>query len=195
MCSGEVSVMVLPLTDAISTICPTGRSIRENQPRDGLPGGDRAADHCTYSGSDSSSMTASVPRVKPWAFATVIEVAPFAPSAARSTEERTWGQSGPIHTTAPLKPLLLSSVFLGPAPRKTIPLLIKSVRVIANVPAESETTFPSGQAVSAAWMAAVASCAPSPNAAPSTVAQTVVRAGIPSGIPGFQVVSRSGGNE
>src|ERR1700730_644995 len=140
-------------------------------------------------------MTARVPRPKPWAFATVIEVAPFAPSAARSTEERTWGQSGPIHTTAPLKPLLLSSVFLGPAPRRTIPLLICSVRVIANVPAESETTWPSEHASIAAWIAAVASCAPSPQAAPSTVAQTVVRVGIRAGIPGFQVVARSDGSE
>ena len=47
MCSGEVSVTVLPLTDWISTIWPTGRSIRENHPRDGFPGGDREADHCT----------------------------------------------------------------------------------------------------------------------------------------------------
>src|SRR5205814_1808395 len=85
-------------------------------------------------------MTARVPRPRPWAFATVIEVAPFAPSAARSTEERTCGQSGPIHTTAPLKPLLFSSVCLGPAPRRTIPLLISSVRVVANVPAESTAT-------------------------------------------------------
>jgi len=44
--------------------------------------------------------------VKPWAFATVIEVAPFAPSAARSTEERTWGPERPDPHHEPLKPLL-----------------------------------------------------------------------------------------
>ena len=138
-------------------------------------------------------MTARVPRPRPWAFATAIEVAPFAPSAARSTEELTCGQSGPIHTTAPLKPLLFSSVCLGPAPRRTIPLLISSVRVVANVPAESTTTFPSGQAVSAAWIAAVASCAPLPYAAASMVAHAALRRGIPPGIPGFHVVRLSAG--
>ena len=140
-------------------------------------------------------MTARVPRPRPWAFATAIEVAPFAPSAARSTEELTCGQSGPIHTTAPLKPLLFSRVCLEPAPRRTIRLLISSVWVIANVPAESETTWLSAQPSIAPWIAAVASCAPSPYAAASTVAQTVVRAGMPSGIPGFHAVSRSGGIE
>src|SRR6202022_774877 len=92
-----------------------------------------------------------------------------------------------------LKPLLLSSVFLGPAPRRTIPLLISSVRVIANVPADSVTTFPSGQAVSAAWIAAVASCVPLPYAAASMVADAPPRGGIPPGIPGFQIVRLSAG--
>src|SRR5882762_5793588 len=146
MCSGVVNLTASPLTEAISTIWPTGRSGRENQAREGLPGGDRLADHWTYPGSHSSSINARLPGTKPFAFATLTEVAPFAPSAVSLTDARTCGQSGPSQTTAPLKPLDFRCVCFGPAPRRTIPLLITSVPVTANVPAESAPTCPTGQA-------------------------------------------------
>src|SRR5713101_4868570 len=193
MCNGVVKVTVLPFTDATSTIWPTGRSVRENQPRDGFPGGDRVADHCTYLGSHSSSISTSMPGAKPFAFATDTEVAPFPPFAVSLTDAPTWGHSGPSHTTAPLKPLLLSRVSWGPLPRRTTPLLITSVLVTANVPADSATTWPAGHASRAARIPPVASSDPLPYVAASIVAHTVFRAGIPPGIPGFHSVRLSGG--
>src|SRR5712664_347900 len=134
-----------------------------------------------------------MPGARPFAPATETEVAPFATFAVSLTDVPTWGHSGPSQTTAPLKPLLLSRVSLGPWPRRTIPLLITSVLVTMNVPAESATTCPGGQASRAARIPPVASSDPLPYVAASTVAHTVSRAGIPSGIPGFHTVRLSGG--
>src|SRR5579862_9329189 len=70
---------------------------------------------------------------------------------------------------------------------------IKSTALTVKVPADRLTTSPAGQASSAAWMAAVASCAPWPYDAASMLAQIVVRMGMPPDTPGFHWVVRSAG--
>jgi hypothetical protein len=57
---------------------------------------------------------------------------------------------------------IFSLVCVGPRPRKTIPLVIRSALLILKSPAPNWTTCPAGQASSAAWIPAVASCAPLP---------------------------------
>src|SRR5262245_23376396 len=85
-----------------------------------------------------------------------------------------------------------NKVEFAPAPRSVTPLLTYTMSLlIVKVPADSSTTWPSGQASMAAWMPAVASWAPSPYVEAFTFAQTVVRAGIPPGTPGFHAVRRS----
>ena len=80
-----MKVRVLPFTLAISMTCASGRSMRENQPREGSPGGEDAL-HCVMAASVSLSMKTSSPAARPEAFDTLTELAPLTAFAVRLTE-------------------------------------------------------------------------------------------------------------
>ena len=100
MCSGVVNDTALPVTDATSSIWPTGRSYRVNQPRPGPPLATAAlVPQYTYVSSVVSSTTTSCPGTRPAALATRTDVAPRAASAASGTEPASSSHRCPINTS------------------------------------------------------------------------------------------------
>ena len=94
----------------------------------------------------------------------VTEEAPLTALEARSTDCTYLKNRVPITITLELAPTgdMSSFVSVGPAPRSTMPLSIWIALVTLKVPAESWTTWPSGQASTLAWIPAVASALPLP---------------------------------
>src|SRR2546425_6866511 len=134
------------------------------------------------------------PTVSPGLFARVTERLPLLAVLARLVAWVNLNHCVPTVMRLELVPTgILSLVWAGPRPRRTMPLVIWRKCVILKSPAPSCTTCPTGQASSAAWMPLVASPEPLPYVAALRLAHTVVRAGTPPEIPGLQVVSRSDG--
>src|SRR3989442_9696276 len=132
--------------------------------------------------------------VSPGLFARVTERLPLLAVLARLVAWVNLNHCVPMVMRLELVPTgILSLVWVGPAPRRTMPVVIWRKWVILKSPDESCTTCPTGQASSAAWIPAVVSPEPLPYVAALTLAHTVVRAGTPPEIPGLQVVSRSEG--
>ena len=112
-----------------------------------------------------SSTTTSWPTLKPAVLFTCTDVAPFGASAVRSTDPASWSHRSPIRMRGfAVVVVLVRRVWEAPAPRRTMPFLIRigSVPLTANSPAESRTTSSGGHASMAAWMPAVASMTPFP---------------------------------
>src|SRR5437899_1200782 len=193
MWNGVVKVTLLPLTDWTSMTWPTGRLGRVNQVREASPGGDLLLHSVTLESVSWSTSTIS-PTVSPGLFARLTERLPLDAVLARLVAWVNLNHCVPTVMRLELVPTgILSLVWVGPAPRRTMPLVIWRKWVILKSPDESCTTCPTGQASSAAWMPLVASPEPLPYVPALRLAHTVVRAGIPPGIPGLQVVRRSDG--
>src|SRR5258708_25860270 len=80
--NGVVKVTVVPLTEAISMTCPTGRSKRENHPREASPGGE-AGLHWEMEESVSWSRVTTSPTERPGLLARVRVWVPLTASVAR----------------------------------------------------------------------------------------------------------------
>src|SRR6266850_2627093 len=170
-----------------------GRLGRVNQVRETSPGGDFVL-HSVMLESVSWSTRTISPAVSPGLLARVTERLPLEAVPARLVGWVNLNHCVPMVMRLEFVPTgILSLVWVGPAPRRTTPLVICRKWVILKSPDESCTTCPTGQASSAAWMPLVASPEPLPYVEALTLAHTVVRAGIPPWIPGSHVVSRSAG--
>ncbi len=162
MWNGVVKVTVVPLTDCTSITCPTGRLGRVNQVRDTSPGGDLLL-HSVIAGLVIWSTATISPWVSPGFEASTAVLLPLTASLARLVDWVNLNHCVPTVIRLALVPTgIFSFVWVGPIPRRTIPLVICSVLVILKSPAESCTTWPTGHASSAAWMPLVASTVPLP---------------------------------
>src|SRR5438309_326961 len=163
MWNGVVKVTVLPLTDWTSMTWPTGRLGRENQVREASPGGDLVLHSVMLVSVSSSISTISLAARPLGTLASIARVLPLIASAARLVDSVNLKYWVPTLIRFAFVPTgIFSLVWVGPRPRSTIPFVIWRVAVILKSPAESCTTWPTGQSSSAAWMPAVASCEPLP---------------------------------
>ena len=129
MWKGVVKVTVFPLTEATSMVCPTGRFCRVNQPRESSVGRVEVAGlNLLIAGSVTSSISTISPAARPGLATSVTEEAPLTALEARSTDCTYLKNRVPITITLELAPTgdMSSFVSVGPAPRSTMPLSIRS---------------------------------------------------------------------